>query len=91
VRRYAAGIQFCYDNQLKKRPGLRGKLVVSLVVAADGSVDAAEVVQNDLHDSEVVDCVLTQIRAWRFPPIPKGSVSFKTPFVFTPPEGAGPR
>ena len=86
VRRYAAGIQFCYDNQLKKRPGLRGKLVVSLVVAADGSVDAAQVVQNDLHDQEVVDCVLAQIRAWRFPAIPKGSVSFKTPFVFTPPE-----
>lgn len=25
VRRYAAGIQFCYDNQLKKQPGLRGE------------------------------------------------------------------
>jgi len=86
VRRYAAGIQFCYDNQLKKEPGLRGKLVVSLTVLADGSVSEALVVQNDLGSDAVVSCVLSQIRAWQFPTIPNGAVTFKTPFVFTPPE-----
>jgi TonB family protein len=86
VRRYAAGIQFCYDNQLKKQPGLRGKLVVSLTVLANGSVSEAIVVQDDLGSTAVTQCVLSQIRAWRFPEIPQGVVSFKTPFVFTPPE-----
>lgn len=86
VRRYAAGIQFCYDNQLKKEPGLRGKLVISLTVLANGEVRQADVVQNQLGSDAVVDCVLAQIRAWQFPAIPVGVVSFKTPFVFTPPE-----
>ena len=86
VRRYAAGIQFCYDNQLKKQPGLRGKLVVSLTVLANGSVSEAIVVQDDLRSGGVVDCVLAQINTWKFPAIEQGVVSFKTPFVFTPPE-----
>lgn len=86
VRRYAAGIQFCYDNQLKKEPGLRGKLVVTLTVLANGEVSQADVAQNKLGSDTVVDCVLAQIRAWHFPGIPTGVVSFKTPFVFTPPE-----
>lgn len=86
VRRYAAGIQFCYDNQLKKEPGLRGKLVVSLTVLANGAVSEAQVVQDNLGSSSVTDCVLAQIRTWKFPAIEHGVVSFKTPFVFTPPE-----
>lgn len=86
VRRYAAGIQFCYDNQLKREPGLRGKLVISLTVLASGEVSQADVVQNQLGSDAVVDCILAQIRAWQFPGIPTGVVSFKTPFLFTPPE-----
>lgn len=86
VRRYAPGIQFCYDNELKKNPGLRGKLVVSLTVRASGDVSDVIVVQDGLGSRAVVDCVLSQIRGWQFPEIPHGDTSFKTPFVFTPPE-----
>lgn len=86
VRRYAAGIQFCYDNQLKKQPGLQGKLVVALTVLADGTVSEAVIVQDKLGSGAVSDCVLAQINAWKFPPIEQGTVRFKTPFVFTPPQ-----
>lgn len=86
VRRYAAGIQFCYDNQLKKQPGLQGKLVVALTVLADGTVSEAVIVQDKLGSGAVSDCVLAQIHAWKFPPIEQGTVRFKTPFVFTPPQ-----
>lgn len=86
VRRYAPGIQFCYDNELKKSPGLRGKLVVSLRVLAGGQVADVQVVEDTLRSSGVRNCVLAQIRGWQFPAIPQGDVSFKTPFVFTPPE-----
>ena len=85
VRRYAPGIQFCYDNELKKKPNLRGKLVVSLTVLADGSVSEVFVVDDSLSSGAVKNCVLAQIRGWQFPAIPQGSVSFKTPFIFTPP------
>jgi len=85
VRRYAAGIQFCYDNELRKKPGLRGKLVVSMVVLANGSVSEATIVEDTLNSPAVRDCALAQIRGWQFPSISSGVTSFKTPFVFTPP------
>jgi len=85
VRRYAAGIQFCYDHELRKQPGLRGKLVVSMVVLANGSVNDATVIENTLGSPAVTECVLAQIRVWQFPSIPSGTTSFRTPFVFTPP------
>lgn len=86
VRRYAAGIQFCYDNDLKKNPGLRGKLVVSMTVLASGEVSEASIVEDTLGSRSVTNCVLAQIRGWKFPEIPHGTTSFRTPFVFTPPE-----
>jgi TonB family protein len=85
VRRYAPGIQFCYDNELRRKPGLRGKLVVSMVVLANGSVSEATIVEDTLNSPAVRDCALSQIRGWQFPAIPSGTTSFKTPFVFTPP------
>jgi TonB family protein len=86
VRRYAPGIQFCYDNELKKNPDLRGKLVVSITVLASGQVSEAFVVADNLGSPAVTTCVLSQIRGWQFPQIPQGQTSFKTPFVFTPPD-----
>jgi TonB family protein len=85
VRRYAPGIQFCYDNELKKNPGLRGKIVVAITVLASGEVSEATMVENSLGSKSVADCVLAQIHGWRFPAIPYGTTSFRAPFVFTPP------
>ena len=85
VRRYAPGIQFCYDNELKKNAGLRGKLVVAITVLASGEVSDATVVENTLGSQAVASCVLAQIRGWHFPAIPQGVTSFRAPFVFTPP------
>jgi len=86
VRRYAPGIQFCYENELKKSPGLGGKMVVSLTVEPDGTVSSVILVENSLRSAAVSDCVTAQMRGWKFPAIETGTVTFKTPFVFTPPD-----
>lgn len=86
VRRYAAGIQYCYSNELRRTPGLAGKLVVTLVVAASGQVTEASVAQNTLGSERLAACALSQIREWKFPAISEGVTTFQTPFVFTPPE-----
>ena len=86
VRKYSAGIQFCYDNELKKAPGLGGKLVVSITVAASGRVTGANVVRDTVGSAALQKCALTQIEAWKFPAIEAGVVTFQAPFVFTPPE-----
>jgi outer membrane biosynthesis protein TonB len=85
VRRYAPGIQYCYDNELKKNPGLRGKLAINLTVLANGKVSDVFVVEDTMGSPAVTNCVLSQIHGWQFPSIPQGTTSFKTPFVFTPP------
>ncbi|HMB67679.1 MAG TPA: AgmX/PglI C-terminal domain-containing protein, partial [bacterium] len=86
VRKYAPGIQFCYDNELEKRGGLGGKFVVSITVAAAGNVTDASVVKDTVGSAELARCALAQIETWRFPTIPEGVVTFQAPFVFTPPE-----
>jgi TonB family protein len=85
IRRYAAGVQFCYENELSAHPGLGGRLVVSLTVAASGAVTEARVVQNTVGSARLESCVLAQVRTWRFPAIREGTVTFNTPFLFTPP------
>ena len=85
IQRYAAGIQFCYESELAKEPGLRGKLVIAITVSAGGEVTEASVVQNTFGANRIASCALSQIRRWKFPPIASGATSFQTPFVFTPP------
>ena len=86
VRKYAPGIQYCYDNELKKAPGLGGKLLVSITVAANGRVTEAAIVQDSVGSAGLKSCALAQIEAWKFPKVEEGVVTFQAPFVFTPPE-----
>lgn len=86
IQKYAAGIHYCYANELKHNESLRGKLVVAMTVAASGEVVEATVVENTLGSSRLAECALSQIRDWKFPPIEKGLTSFQAPFVFTPPK-----
>ena len=85
IQRYAAGIQFCYETELKRKAHIGGKLVISITVAATGDVIEARVVSDGIGSSALSSCALTQIREWRFPAIPEGVTTFQTPFVFTPP------
>jgi TonB family protein len=85
IQRYAAGIQYCYDSELKRDPSLRGKLVVAITIAPSGAVTEARVVQNTVGSASLTACALGQIKDWRFPAIPKGVTTFQAPFVFTPP------
>lgn len=86
IQKYAAGIQYCYETELKRDETLRGKLVVAMTVTAAGSVQEATVVRNTLGSERLAACALSQIRSWRFPPIDGGLTTFQAPFVFTPPK-----
>ena len=66
--------------------GSGGKMVVSLTVEPDGTVSSVILVEDSLRSAAVSDCVTAQMRGWKFPAIETGTVTFKTPFVFTPPD-----
>lgn len=86
IQKYAPGIQYCYETELKRDPGKRGKLVVSMTVSPEGRVVQASVVQNTVGSERLASCALSQIRDWKFPAIAGGLTTFQAPFLFTPPE-----
>ena len=86
VRKYADAMQWCYDNELRKTPGLGGKLLVSITIVASGRVTEAGIVEDAVGSAGLRNCALSQIEGWRFPAITAGAVTFQAPFVFTPPE-----
>jgi TonB family protein len=85
IQKYAAGIQYCYENELKRDTSLRGKLVVAITVAASGRVQEATVINDTVRSQRLEACALSQIKDWKFPPIAEGATTFQAPFVFTPP------
>lgn len=86
IQKYAAGIQYCYSNELKRDPNLRGKMIVAIAVGPTGQVVEATVVRNTVESKRLESCALAQIREWKFPKISEGVTTFQAPFVFTPPD-----
>lgn len=59
-----ARIQSCYERISRRRPYLRGRMVLELTVEEDGSVSDAEVSEDDL-DGTLNQCVLNAVRDLR--------------------------
>jgi TonB family protein len=89
VQRYVAGIKFCYDNALKKSPGLTGKITLQMDIAAAGGVTSVEPVDDSMGNAALARCILSQVQGWKFAAIPAGTVRFTLPLVFSPPQAAG--
>ena len=83
--RHVPAVKYCYERKLRENPSLRGKIVVQITVAPDGSVSDAAVVSSTLADPEVEQCILSRIRQWKdFEPIDsrEGTVTFKQTYTF---------
>lgn len=74
LQRQERGARSCYERRLLVRPDLSGTVSVKVEVEGDGSVKDASVVSSSLGASDVVACVLTEVRGVRFPAT-GGSVS----------------
>ncbi len=82
---HVPAVRYCYERELKRNPELKGKIVVRITVAADGSVKEAEVVSSTLNSERVERCILARIRLWKdFQAIdPKeGDVTFRQVYTF---------
>ncbi len=67
-------------------PQLRGRVVVRLVIAADGTVAKAEDAGSTLPDANVIACVLDVFRALVFAKPADGTLTAVYPFQFEPDE-----
>lgn len=83
--RHVPAIQYCYERELRRNPELRGKVVVRITVAPDGSVKNATIVSSTLENERVERCIISRILLWKdFPPIDpsEGDVTFRQVYTF---------
>lgn len=80
-------VRECYERELAKSPGLRGKLTVHFKILPNGTVDFAEVngPRSSLHQPMLGLCAINVIKSIQFPPSSRGFESLVNyPFDFNP-------
>lgn len=82
IRRHINEVRFCYEQELAQRPDLAGRVTVSFIISATGSVQTASVANTTLNNSRVEECISQAVRRWTFPaPDGGGAVLVNYPFV----------
>jgi len=79
---YTGRLTYIYNKYLKHNPELRGKLVVEVVIAADGSVSTVKIVSSNMNHPEFEREVVNFIRKWKYEPIDEGTVTVSYPLFF---------
>ena len=82
----AGSIRACYQNEVNRKPGLAGTVVVRFTISdrgGKGVVTRASVVgaKSNLNNRAVEDCVLRKIQSLTFPA--KGGANVNYPFIFS--------
>lgn len=84
VRQRKGAIQGCYEKELKRNPGLKGKVVVRFAITPAGRTSDIDIEENTLGNEAVASCIKTVVRGWIFPFKPESEVPVAYPFVFAP-------
>jgi outer membrane biosynthesis protein TonB len=83
VRARMGLLKACYENALKRNPGLKGRMRIRFTILETGGLADVAAVENALGP-EVSSCVTNTMRSWRLPFRPSGPVTVDYPLVFTP-------
>lgn len=83
IRRHWNEIKYCYEKELNKDPNLYGKVSVFFVIGPVGDVVEASVKESTMNSAPVEQCMVSQVRRWKFPsPRGGGVVQVNYPFIF---------
>ncbi len=84
VRARMGLIKACYENALKRNPGLKGKISVRFTILETGGLADVAAAVNSMGSPEVAACIVNTMRSWRTQFRPSGPVTVEYPFVFSP-------
>jgi TonB family protein len=85
IRRYLNQIRYCYQAVgLPNNPRLQGEIKVAFLIGPMGTVLRTEMVSSSLGNGPTEQCVLAQIRTWRFPKTGGRTAYVVYPFRFRP-------
>ena len=84
VRCHHNEVKFCYEQALRNRPDLEGRVTARFMISPAGAVVTAVVQSSSLGDQGAEQCVAEAVRRFVFPsPENGGMVSVSYPFVFS--------
>jgi len=83
IRDRLGAIRGCYERELKRNPGLKGKVVVRFNITPAGRAGDVRIEENTLGSPEVASCISGLMRSWIFPFKPPDEVPVQYPFLFT--------
>jgi hypothetical protein len=75
-------IRGCYERALLREPGLAGKLVFEWTIDLSGSVSDVKTKLAGLKSADATNCMINNLRTWRFPHPKGGNVVVSYPFIF---------
>lgn len=79
---YTGRLTYIYNKYLKRDPDLRGKIVVEVAIAADGTVARVKTISSSVNNREFELEILNVIRRLKYEPIDQGTVIVTYPLVF---------
>lgn len=80
IDRRKRDIERCYERELAKDPGLKGRLEIKWTIGEEGTVTQADVGENELG-SAVAACARGVVRRWRFAKPDGGSITVSKVFI----------
>jgi hypothetical protein len=66
--RYKAALYRIYNQELRKDPTLRGKIIMRISIEPEGAVSLCKVESTELASPELVDKIVERIRRFNFGP-----------------------
>ena len=85
IRKRAACFRGCYQAGLARNAKLAGRISIRFVVEVDGWVRRARIVENELGDADVGECVRRSFVGLLYPSPEGGEVTVVYPLRFAPP------
>lgn len=83
INQHLGEIQFCYEKELLKNPGLQGKVTFEWTINTSGTVVQVKTKVGGLPSPTATNCMMDKIKTWNFPkPRGNGVVLVTYPFVF---------
>jgi TonB family protein len=86
VMQNLAALRYAYNQRLREKPGLKGKITVKFAIDEFGKIIFCQVVSSTMDDPSLEETVTAKIKRWVFEKIDKpGDVTEVVyPFVFCP-------
>lgn len=83
MRKRTGAFKFCYERELRLKPGLSGRVVLMFNIGANGKVAGSpRVVGGNLKDKAVHQCLIKNVMKASFKPPEQGQCAVRWPFKF---------